>query len=213
MANQLVEKRKLNANGDFLREKRLNKLAKAVRIATLPQIIAFITLIILWYSRPYYFAGSWEFFVGAGSLTALPVVSYAIQPLFPKLSGRKLQRVFAVAASVLGYLVCNVVAWVTNASDGLKTFYLTYLLSVTAIALFGLFFRVKCSGHACGLFGPIAFLCVYVSMWYVWGFLLLAPMFWASLKMKRHKLSELILGCAVTGAALIISHIVFNIAF
>lgn len=208
MANQIAEKRK---NRICENDEKLNIPAKAIRIVTLPPVIALIALIILWYSRPDYFAGSWEFFVGVGSLTVLPLVPYVIQPFFPRLSGRKLQRSLAVGASVLGYLACNIVAWATNAGDGLKTLYLTYLLSVAAIALFGLVFRVKCSGHACGLFGPIAFLCVYVSLWYVLGFLLLAPMFWASLKMKRHKLSELILGCAVTTAALAVSHVLFYI--
>lgn len=211
MANQIIKQREIDSDGVRKKEENFKKLAKIIRIITLPLLIALITLIILWYARPEYFAGSWEFFVGAASLTLLPLIPYVLQPLFPKFAGRKWQRTFAVGASVLGYLICNITAWATNANKGLKTLYLTYLLSVAVIAFFGLVFHVKCSGHACGLFGPIAFLCAYVSPWYFAGFLLLVPMFWASLKIERHKLSELILGCAVTAAALLASHVLFYV--
>lgn len=197
------------------REEPQNKLAKILRIATLPQLAALITLIIFYFTQPEFFTfGIGEMAIGIVGLTIIPLLSYAIYPLIAKKGETKRdgQRKFAVIASTFGYLICNVTAFATNATSELKAFYLTYLISAVAILIINKLGKIKCSGHSCGLFGPVAFLCLYVSFYYAFAFALLAPMFWSSMKLKRHTLGELLLGCLVTAAALAISYAVCFLA-
>ena len=80
--------------------------------------------------------------------------------------------------------------------------YLTYIMSGALMGLFSFVFKFRTSGHACGVSGPFALLAYKLSPFWLLGFLLLIPVFSSSLRLKRHRLSELIAGAAISVCAL-----------
>lgn len=189
-----------------------NGLSKIIRIITLPPVIALAALLTLWFVKGF-FNTSWELIVGIVCLTVLPSLAYAVQPLVKSLrqNKREGQRKLAVIFSVAGYLICNLVAWFTPSTDKLKIFYLTYLLSATAIFLYGKCFGIKCSGHASGLCGPIAFLGCFVNVWILFAEILIIPLIWASTNIKQHSIAEMALGALVPVVSMALSFIVFGV--
>lgn len=185
-------------------------LAKIIRVVTLPPIAALATLSIFLYCKSITLT---EFLIGIACLTILPVLSYAVEPFIRKNGAdkRTSQRNLAVLFSVVGYTMCNITAWAMNSSEFLKTFYLTYMLSVLAIFVLGKLFGIKCSGHACGFVGPLVFLGCFISTWYFLGLLFASGLIWASVQIKRHTISELVIGSVVPIVALSIAYLLIAI--
>ena len=181
-------------------------LAKIVRIVTLPPLAALATLSVFLYCKKIVLS---EYIVGALCLTVLPMLSYVVEPLFrtEKVSKRDNQRKIAVWFSAVGYALCNISAWVMNSGGLLKTFYLTYLMSVLTILLVGKLFHVKCSGHACGFVGPLVFLGCFIDPLYFWGLFLLAGLVWASVHIKRHTVSELAIGSFIPIVSMAVAYL------
>lgn len=71
--------------------------------------------------------------------------------------------------------------------------------------LFNKALKIRASGHACGIAGPIAILIYFVSPWALLGIVVLAAAGWASLAMKRHASKELVIGSLLSIASLFIS--------
>ena len=74
---------------------------------------------------------------------------------------------------------------------------MTYLISGLLIALFNKVLKIRASGHACGVAGPVALLGCTMGWYAVFGLPLIAIVFAASLKMKRHTFSELVIGSLI----------------
>ena len=70
------------------------------------------------------------------------------------------------------------------------------------------FFKIKASGHACGVAGPIFSLIYFLGPWVLLGLLLLAAVYWASLSMKRHDKSELLIGSTVPTYAFLLAFLI-----
>ena len=68
----------------------------------------------------------------------------------------------------------------------------------------------KASGHACGVSGPFAMLSYKFGAGWLCGFLLLVPVFLSSIRLKRHKASELIAGAVISVAALAAAVLIVN---
>ena len=87
--------------------------------------------------------------------------------------------------------------WFTPSTDKLKIF--LFNLSVIGYRnfLYGKCFGIKCSGHASGLCGPIAFLGCFVNVWILFAEILIIPLIWASTNIKRHSIAEMALGALV----------------
>ncbi len=195
----------------------MNKLYKIVRILTIPPILAaflFLTLggfgIMEWVDA----------LLGILFIGILPVLSYPLQPVLPyfKHKGREGQRNLAIIFSVLGYILGCVLALCFGApKDTVLFIYLDYLISGVLIALFNKVFKLRASGHACGLVGPVAMI-LYFSItrahYYMLipagvGLLLTVPVFISSIKMKRHTFPQLLGGSAITVGALLFLCIFF----
>jgi hypothetical protein len=167
------------------------KLAMAIRIATIPPIMAAVTILILHRYFPAEYSLSSLFF-----LSLAPVIAYPIWWAIPKLraGGRKTQRPLAVALSVAGYLAGALwCGFVTREYASLRI-YLIYLISGGLIALFSYVFGIRGSGHASGVVGPVAVMVWRLGPWYLFGVFLIAAVFWSSVKLRRHTLPELMLG-------------------
>lgn len=181
----------------------LEKIAKVVRVITVAPIMAAILIAVLYWQVPE-FRDVYVMIISIVFLVVFPLLAYPLQPLIPgfKDKGREGQRNLAMLFAVIGYVVIVLVAVFINPSSGTWIIYLTYLLSAVLIALLNKVIRVKASGHACGVAGPVLALIWFAGAGALYGLIFLALVYWASLKTKRHKFVELLAGTLVPGCAL-----------
>lgn len=185
----------------------MKKIYYLTRIITVAPIIALATLLILQIASPAVTGGWLNTLLGITFLSVFPALAYAIQPLIPyfKEKGREGQRDLAIIMSVIGYICSVAASFVLDMPDKLKVLFFTYLLSGLIMLILNKVVRVRSSGHACGVAGPIFYL-IFVYGWIgLCGLPLLVLAYWSSLRMSRHKLIELIIGTMIPLAALLLS--------
>lgn len=182
-------------------------LPKLIRILTLAPVVAFAALTLLYVYRPAMFGGAPHYAMALLFLAVFPLLAYPLQPFLPKFrdAGRRGQRKLAIIMAVVGYILGVLYALYVRAGHELLLVYLGYLLSGSLIALFNKTFAIRASGHACGVAGPIAFLYVFFGPCALWGLIVLALVYWASLRMKRHTLSQLLWGSVLPVGAVWLS--------
>ncbi len=187
------------------------KLARAIRILTTAPIAAGALTLTLFYHVPNAFKNGTHAALALLFLCALSLLSYPISTLVAPIrkKGRDGQRKLAIIFSVIGYALGFAACMLLNGAPLEKAMFLTYLLSGVGIALTTLL-HFKASGHACGVAGPI-FLLSYAldPKWYALT-LVLALVFWSSLRLKRHTLPQLVGGSVIPLIALVISLSVFG---
>lgn len=168
------------------------KISKAIRVITLPSVMAFILVVLMRGQYPTWHAAAAIFF-----LSILPTLSYAVWRVVPKLyeGGRPSQRKLAVVFSVIGYFCGLAFCFLFSGSSTELIIYLCYVISGTLIFITSKFFGFKSSGHASGITGPIAILVLRLSPWYIVGLLLLIPIWKSSVNLGRHTNTELFCGC------------------
>ena len=171
------------------------KLAKVLRVTTIPPLFALYLVLLLWWQVPGFFASGTHLAVAIACLTVFPTLSYPTTWLTKKAfrEYRKMQRWMAIFFTLAGYAVLTIYAFAANATAQEMTVYLTYAISVLCVWLTSL---TKChvSAHTCGVAGPIVIAAYYIHPQFLWAFFLLAGVVWSSLYLKRHKLLELVLG-------------------
>ena len=174
-------------------------LQKIIRILTLPSLMALLEIVIFRIAAPEYFKNGADLIVYLGSLGFLPLLSYALQPVIPGFrgKGRRGQRNLAMLASVIGYTIVFVYACIAKVSEPLFVIALTYFLSGILILFFNKGIKIRASGHASGVTGPIAVLSYYLGPIMLLGTLLLPFVYRASLVMKRHTMRELLFGSMI----------------
>ena len=175
----------------------MNHLYKAIRILTLAPILASISLLLLFQLRPDIFPNGvmdlgWSLFF----LGVLPLTAYPLQPFFPpfKNQGREGQRHLAILMAVTGYLGGFIYTQIMHTPWNLLLIFLEYLISGALILLFNKVLKIKASGHACGVAGPLFYLCYFIGCKALWAIPVVFLVYWSSLRMKRHTWSELIWG-------------------
>lgn len=179
-----------------------------IRKITVPPVFATALLIALYVGRPSAFSAVWELLLGIFCLGILPILGYPLQKYIPRFreKGREGQRSLAMIFSVAGYLPGLAAALITQASPELCLIYWVYLLCGIVILLCNKAFHRKASGHACGIVTPVLLLAYFdLFLPAAIGALLVIPVFASSLKAKRHTLSQLLGGCAVSLLCLIFS--------
>ena len=178
------------------------KLAKFFRVITIPPIVAVVLILLLHFAGGFFpgYDAWWAIFF----LAVMPSLSYGIWAVIPKLreKGRSTQRFLAVIFSVIGYIGGTLYCVFVSGSNVELLVYLTYLISGFLILIFSYVFHLKGSGHACGLAGPVAMMSYCLTPFYSIGFVLLGVVFWCSLKLKRHNISQLIVGSTMPIAAM-----------
>lgn len=182
-------------------------LAKVIRVLTIPPVMALLLLITLFFTRTDFFGNTLNLALAIFFLVVLPILGYPLQPLIPHFrdKGRDGQRSLAMWMASAGYILGVITAVLLPVSDYLLIIYLTYLLSCLSLMLLNKVFRIKASGHACGVAGPIFSLICFIGPWLLFGVLLLAAVYWASLRMKRHDKAELLIGTTVPTLSLLLA--------
>ena len=185
------------------------KLCKIIRIITVAPLAAAVALTLL-LLHGNFFVSNMHYIAALTALTVFPLLAYPISLVKKADERRKFQRTLAIVLSVAGYIGGMLFALSTNASVGERVLYLTYLLSGVAIAFSSFVLKKKSSGHACGIAGPVALLAYYIHPLYLLGLLLLLPVGYASLKMKRHTLPQLISGSVIPILCLFVSLLLYS---
>lgn len=174
----------------------MNHLAKAIRIITIPPVLAAGLATALFIYDKALLGDNTQFYAMIFFLTILPAFAYLLQPFLPlfREKGRDGQRRLAFIASAAGYICGVIFAFATAAPITVHIIYWTYLVSVLLLTVFNKATQWKASGHACGVTGPMSMLLYFIGPRSLPSILVFVLMAWASLKTKRHTLVELILG-------------------
>ena len=182
------------------------KLAKIIRVLTIAPIMALLLLVALRIHDPEAFRGP-HFILAVVFIVILPVLSYPLQRFLPRYRdrGREGQRTLAVWMSNLGYLLGIVSAVCFSAGKKVWVIYLTYFISGGLILFFNNKLKIKASGHACGVTGPVAAGVCMLGPPALFTLPLLALVYWSSLAMRRHTMAELITGTLIPLFALAVS--------
>ena len=186
------------------------KLAKIIRILTIAPLGAFVLVTLLFLLRQESFGNLTAYLLAVFYLTVLPVSAYPLQPLIPgfRKQGREGQRNLAILMANAGYLCGILTLCFTSASRMQWTIYLTYLFSGLGIILFNKFLKIKASGHACGIVGPIALSVYHIGIYGILaGSLIFLLMCWSSVTLKRHTPSQLLWGSILPIVALLLTHL------
>ena len=185
-------------------------VAKFIRAVTVPPVMALMLLIVLYFTKEEFFGTTQNLILAIVFLVVLPFLAYPLQPLIPGFrgKGREGQRNLALWMASLGYICGIVTALFMPVSKYLLIIYLTYLFSGVSLVLLNKVFKVRASGHACGVAGPIFSLIFFLGPWVLFGILLLAAVYWASLSMNRHDKSELLIGTTVPTYALLLAFLI-----
>lgn len=174
----------------------MQKLAKAVSVLTVAPLLALTLLSWVYFADPASFGGLAQYLLAILFLTVLPILAYPLQKILPKFreQGRDGQRQLAFIMAVLGYTLGILCAAISRAPRSIWLIYLTYFFSGILLTLCNKFTKIRASGHACGVAGPIAML-IYMQGISALPMLILLPIvYWARLRMKRHTVSDLLLG-------------------
>lgn len=177
----------------------MQRLAKVLRVVTLPPMMALLSFTIIYLVKPNIF-GSWvHYFLSLVFLVIFPLLAYPLQLFLPpfKNQGRKGQRNLAILMSILGYVFSVGYSFIFHVPLELKELLLSYLISGALVGLISKASNVKASGHACGVAGPIVYLIYFLGWWYVFGVFLLLVVCWASIKTKRHNRKEFLFGSMI----------------
>lgn len=173
------------------------RVAHIVRIVSVPPVMVGILLLLLYTLREDVFASGWEFAASLGGLTVLPVLAYPVSAMIPALreKGREGQRSLAMYFSTVGYVAVFAYGLIAGVGTGLMHIYAGYLFSVVIILVGNKVFKVRISGHACSVSGPLVYSGYFLGLWGILvGIVCWIVILWASLVMKRHTFREFVFG-------------------
>lgn len=191
----------------------MNTVSRLIRRFTVPPVFAAMLLTVVYISHPEYFGAFWLLPIGILFLSVLPTLAYPMQRVIPhfKNGGRKAQRTLAMIFSFLGYLGGTAVAYISEAPAKLKMIFLEYLLCGISMIVLNKLLRLKASGHACGVVGPV-FMSAYLRL-FAFAIVcaaLIIPVYVSSVKTKQHTVSQLVIGSAIPAVNLLLLTVFFG---
>lgn len=192
------------------------KFAKFIRIITVPPVLVSILIFILAVNRSEIFHGPHEILLSLICLAIVPVLAYPLQPVIPGLRdrGREGQRKLAFILSFAGYTAAMVLGLCFNSSPELKLIFGTYFLSVIILIIFNKFLKLRASGHACSITGPLVFLIYFIGARAILPCIVIfALIIWSSLVLKRHTPKDLTFGAAVSILSFLINYLMITMLY
>lgn len=187
-------------------------LAQTVRVVTVPPLMVAAILALLSICHPELFLSPLHFWFSQVFLALVPALAYPLSYAIPSIrkKGRSGQRSLAMYLSAAGYLGVVVYGFAAGCAEGLKVIHMTYLVSVLLLLVLNKVLKVRASGHACSVSGPILLLCLYVgAVGVVTGLLLWTVIFWASVRMRHHTPKEFLFGSVTPIVAYVLSYLLF----
>lgn len=175
------------------------RLAKLIRIITIPPVLALTMLLTLRYVFGDSFAGMPALL---GEILFLAVIPACAYPAAAIQSGkgadtRSRQRKLAFVLNLFGYAGALILSVVTSCGQMLQTVTTAYFIAVLLLTILNKVFHIKASGHACSCVLPFLFLVYWLGPKAAALCMLtyLAEL-WASVSLKRHTVREFLLGSA-----------------
>lgn len=192
-------------------------LAKTIRVVTIPPLAAlFLLMLLRSFGRFDVFSKAADFYFSFAFLVLVPILAYPFSYLHKafRQRGREGQREAAFLFATAGYFAAMVYAIVGAVSQSLMVLLFTYFLSLTVLSVFNKILKVRASGHACSIAGPLVLAVYFIGIKYaVVCAALFALVVWASLYMKRHTLKELMFGALSAVISFFASVFFVDIAF
>ena len=181
-------------------------LCKIIRILTIPALLACLLALVLFFEKRE--IAWYHFFLLALFDGIIPALSYPVCFLVPKLreKGRDAERKAAFVFSIAGYTGGVIWALLSRAPRVLMTAYLSYFCSVLLLTFVNKVVKLKASGHACGIAGPLVLLAALCGPWYIpLCVCIAAAVVFSSLYLKRHAPKELLFGalCSIVPTVLL----------
>lgn len=189
------------------RNKALYVLAKIIRVVSIPPVMVGTLILLLSFFRSDVFANVTESLMTLLFLAIIPILAYPVSMIVPsiKQKGRDGQRNLAFALSAVGYACGFVYGLLAHVSVPLMIIFGTYLLSIIVLTIMNKVIKVRASGHACSIAGPIGLVCYFLPPVCVVGSLCLyVAIFWASVHMGRHTVKEFIWGTVSSPLSLLL---------
>lgn len=168
--------------------------AKILRVITAPPFVAFALFTCIFLIKPQFLSGTVHYILSVIFFAVFPLLAYPVSMVF-KFSREK-ERKTAVITSIAGYIFAIIFYVSAGAKSQELIICLTYLLTGVVIGICSLF-HLKPSGHAGGVSGPVTALTLFLGFPWSVCYLLLLPVYWSSLKIKRHTFFELITGTLI----------------
>ena len=175
------------------------KFAKLLRALTVPPMLVLLMVVFL-YAKTEVFSDIWQGGAVLLFLAVIPALAYLLQPMIPCFARKENagMRKLAMILSAIGYPTGVVMGYAFEMGGQVQLIFNTYLLSLIILIIFNLL-KIRASGHACSVSGPLLFLCVYGHYFVILPCLLIsAAVVWSSLTLKRHTVKELLLGASVS---------------
>lgn len=175
------------------------KLAKLIRVTTIPPVLSAAMLLILRHAFGDLFAEpsvlAWTILF----LAVIPACAYPAAALKEdkKEDARSRQRRLAFAFTLFGYAGALFLGIIMNCGQMLRTVTSAYLIAVLLLTLLNKAFHIKASGHACSCVLPFLFLIYWLGLKAAaLCILIYLAEFWASVSLKRHTVREFLTGSA-----------------
>lgn len=174
------------------------KLAKIISIITTVPSFALFVILFIHKNTTIFNDIKWLYFCIL-FLTLIPISSYFVQNFIPsiKSQGRSGERKLAFIFALFSYILGTILVFYFNAPYKIKIIFLSYLLSSIILTFINKVIKIKASGHACGIAGPLTFTFSFIGYKTIILSLALPLTWWARLKMNRHTSKELSLGTLV----------------
>lgn len=198
-------------------QKAMKRIAKIIRIITIPTTLFFVVLLLTYFLDKDAFNVPLSFitpFIFIGCFVLLSyVVSFIIYKIKRKnnieVDLRATQRTLAFIFSFIGYLVAFTLNLALNFNEKPKILISTYFFSVCFLSLLNIF-KIKASGHAAGITGPLIFGCTLINIHYIIPCMIIYGLsLFASLYLKRHTIIQFILGSLCSILGFLVSIIIF----
>ena len=169
-----------------------------IRILTLPAVLTGAMAALMWLGGGLSAA---ECRMAELCLMLIPLLAYPISDLSCPAGQdkRSRQRSMAMAFSAAGYVLGLLWALHTDASRPAKILFASYVLSTLVLLLLNKGLHFRASGHACSTTAPLIFLSWQLGpQWLLPCALVVAAVYAASMRLKRHTLPQLTAGSAVS---------------
>lgn len=189
----------MNENTGFRNMTLGNKLAKSIRVLTVPPLLITGMLVTLTVSLDNFCSSMTEMILAIILLGLVPILAYPIQKLLPsKGEVREEQRNMAFVLTFTGYLTALIFSVVGHCGRELQYIIVSYFISMTLLLVFNKVLHVRASGHACSVTGTLYFLSFFLGATAILPCIGIAiAVIWSSLRLKRHTIQEIFWGAAV----------------
>lgn len=174
-------------------------LAKIISIITLVPVVAAATITWIYAMYSEFFISAWWYVYCILFLVLIPISAYPLKYLFPSIlnQGRRGERKLAFIMSVIGYVLGTLFCIIFKGPDIVLKIFLAYLISGIVLSFINKALKLKASGHACGISGPLTLLIYFIGWEAIWTVILLPLVYWSREKLGRHTGKELVIGTLV----------------